>query len=355
MDIPSQMTAAVLHAPGDLRVERVRVPEPGEGQALVKVGACGVCGSDVPRVMTKGTYSFPLIPGHEFAGTVVALGPGTRGWKVGDQVAVFPLIPCGRCRMCEGGFYEMCESYDYLGSRSNGAFAEYVVAPVWNLLKLPKGVSLESAAMTEPAAVARHGLERVDIVQEDSVAIFGAGPIGLMLAQWSLAMEALPVFLIDVRADKIAAARRATQATCLNATQVDVLAEIRRLTRGAGVDLAVEAAGVPLTVTQCIQVVASNGDIVLLGNPSRDVTIAMADVSLILRKQLDIHGTWNSTYRNDKDIPDDWTATLRALARRDLNLEPLITHRYRLEQANEAFAMMVGNREFYNKVMFVFE
>jgi L-iditol 2-dehydrogenase len=333
----------VLHAPGDLRVERVPVPEPGEGQALVKVGACGVCGSDVPRVMTKGTYSFPLIPGHEFAGTVAALGPRTRGWELGDQVAVFPLIPCRRCRMCEGGWYEMCESYDYLGSRSDGAFAEYVVAPVWNLLKLPKGVSLESAAMTEPAAVARHGLERVGSVPEDSVAIFGAGPIGVMLAQWSL------------RADKIGAARRATQATCLNATQVDVLAEIRRLTQGVGVDLAVEAAGVPTTVTQCIQVVAPNGDIVLLGNPSKDVTIPMADVSLLLRKQLDLHGTWNSTYRNDKAIPDDWTATLEALARRDLNLEPLITHRYRLEQANEAFAMMVENREFYNKVMFVFD
>ncbi len=354
MSVPSEMTAAVLYAPCDLRVERVPVPQPAEGQVLIRVGACGVCGSDVPRVMTKGTYSFPLIPGHEFAGVVAAAGPHVHGWREGDRVAVFPLIPCRRCEMCAEQWYEMCESYDYLGSRSNGAFAEYVVAPAWNLLKLPKGVSLESAAMTEPAAVARHGLERVGIVPEDSVAIFGAGPIGVMLAQWAAAMGASPVFLIDVRADKIDAARLATTATCLDATQADVPAEIRRLTEGAGVDLAVEAAGVPATVAQCIQVAARGGDVVLLGNPSRDVTIPMADMSLVLRKQLDLHGTWNSSYRGDRSTEDDWTATLEAIAKRELALEPLITHRYRLDQANEAFAMMTSARDFYNKVLFTF-
>jgi L-iditol 2-dehydrogenase len=355
MPIPSEMTAAVLHAPGDLRVERVPVPQPGEGQALIRVGACGVCGSDVPRVMTKGTYSFPLIPGHEFAGTLAALGPGVRGWREGDRVTVFPLIPCRRCRMCEGGFYEMCMSYDYLGSRSHGAFAQYVVAPAWNLLKVPDEVSLEAAAMTEPAAVARHALKRSDIIEESSVAIFGAGPIGIMLAQWAAVSEASPVFLIDVRADRVRAARLATSATCLDATQTDVIAEILQRTGGAGVDLVIEAAGVPATVAQCLQAVISNGDIVLLGNPSRDVTLSMADLSQILRKQLDIHGTWNSTYRNDPDIPDDWTEALRAMACGDLSLEPLITHHYRIGQANEAFAMMTGGQEFYTKVMFIFE
>ncbi|MBM3471961.1 MAG: galactitol-1-phosphate 5-dehydrogenase [Armatimonadetes bacterium] len=354
MSVPSEMTAAVLHAPGDLRIERAPVPSPADGQVLVKVGACGVCGSDVPRVLTKGTYRFPLIPGHEFAGTVAALGKGVRGFREGEAVAVFPLIPCRKCEMCEGQWYEMCEDYDYLGSRSNGAFAEYVVAPAWNLLKVPKRVSMECAAMAEPAAVALHGLERGGIGPEDSVAIFGAGPIGITLAQWAVAKGASPVFLIDVRADRIEAARKATRATCLEATQTDVLAEICRLTENAGVDIAVEAAGVPVTVPQCIQVTARGGDIVLLGNPSQDVTIPMADVSLILRKQLDVHGTWNSSYRGD-NCEDDWTATLEAMAKGHLQLEPLITHRYRIEQANEAFAMMAENREFHNKVMFCFE
>jgi len=354
MTLPTEMTAAVLHAPGDLRVERVPVPSPAEGQVLVKVGACGVCGSDVPRVLTKGTYTFPLIPGHEFAGTVAALGKGVRGFREGEGVAVFPLIPCRKCEMCEGQWYEMCEDYDYLGSRSNGAFAEYVVAPAWNLLKLPKRVSLECAAMAEPAAVARHGLERVGVCPEDSVAIFGAGPIGVMLAQWASAMGASPVFLIDVRADRIEAARKATRATCLDATQTDVLAEVQRLTDNVGADVVVEAAGVPVTVPQCIRAAARGGDVVLLGNPSQDVTIPMADVSLILRKQLDIHGTWNSGYRGD-NCEDDWTATLEAMAKGHLTLEPLITHRYRIEQAKEAFAMMAASREFHNKVMFCFE
>jgi L-iditol 2-dehydrogenase len=346
------MIAAVLHAPGDLRVERVPVPEPAEGQVLVQVGACGVCGSDLPRVLTKGTYSFPLIPGHEFSGTIAALGPRVRGWREGDRVAVFPLIPCRQCEMCSVHWYEMCESYDYLGSRSNGAFAEYVVAPAWNLLRVPKGVSLDSAAMTEPAAVARHAVERVGVVPEDSVAVFGAGPIGVMVAQWVAAMDACPIFLVDVRADRLDASRFITMANELNAAEVDVVEEIRRQNDGAGVDLAVEAAGVPETVAQCIRATVQGGDIVLLGNPSRDVTIPLADVSLILRKQLDLHGTWNSSFRGDPGIEDDWTAALDAMAQGHLVLDSLVTHRYGFEQANEAFAMMAAGREFYNKVLF---
>lgn len=354
MDIPAEMTAAVLYAPGDLRVERVAVPEPGEGEALIRVGACGVCGSDVPRVMTKGTYRFPLIPGHEFAGTVAAVGRGVRGWNEGDRVAVFPLIPCRRCAMCEAQYYEMCEDYDYLGSRSNGAFAEYVVAPAWNLVRLPRQVSMEEAAMTEPAAVARHALGRGVVAVGDSVAIFGAGPIGLLLAQWAKAMGAAMVVVIDVRADKIEAAKQATEAVCLDASKVEVTEEVRRLSDGAGVDVAIEAAGVPETVRQCIQVTAPAGDVVLLGNPSRDVMLPMGEASLILRKQLDIHGSWNSSYLGD-GAEDDWTATLEAMARGHLRVEPLITHRYRIEQASEAFSMMSEGREFYNKVIFAFE
>jgi L-iditol 2-dehydrogenase len=256
--------------------------------------------------------------------------------------------------MCQSHLYEMCEDYDYLGSRSSGAFAEYVVAPAWNLLRVPRNVSLETAAMTEPAAVARHALERVGVVPEDGVAVFGAGPIGVMLAQWALAMGAKPVFLIDVRSDRIEAARRATSATCLDASEMDVLAEIRKLTEGYGTDIAIEAAGVPATVVQCIQVAARGGDVILLGNPSRDVTLPQADVSLILRKQLDLHGSWNSTFRGN-DADDDWTAALEAMARRELLLEPLITHRYRFDQAPEAFAMLAEGRELANKVLFMAE
>ena len=184
------MHALVLHAVGDLRYESVPRPQAGAGDALVRVRFCGVCGSDIPRCFTKGTYHFPTICGHEFAGVIESLGDEASGFAAGDRVAVFPLLWCGRCAACETGKYGQCEDYDYLGSRSDGGFAEYVVAPIKNLLRVPDNVSLEEASMTEPAAVALHSARRAKVRLGDSVAIFGAGPIGLMTAQWAREMGA---------------------------------------------------------------------------------------------------------------------------------------------------------------------
>jgi L-iditol 2-dehydrogenase len=357
MDIPDEMTAAVLHAAGDLRVERVPVPWPGPKDVLIRVGACGICGSDVPRVMTKGTYSFPLIPGHEFAGTIVRKGPRVKRFELGQRVTVFPLLPCGECHWCKRDAYQLCDNYDYLGSRSNGAFAEYVTAPQRNLVRVPDAVPLECAAMTEPATVARHALKRTRHKLE-TVAIFGSGPIGVIAAQWVTFGEfgAERAWLVDIREDKLDVARKLTEAECINASQTDPVARIREATGGLGVDLALEAAGVPMTARQCIEVATKQGDVIFMGNPSADVTIPQDEFSQILRKELHLHGTWNSWFVGGRR--DDWGAVLMSMALADLdglNVEPLITHRYRIEQANEAFAMMAENREFYNKVMFVFD
>jgi len=361
MDIPDEMTAAVLHAPGDLRVERVPVPRPGREAVLIKVGACGICGSDVPRVMTKGTYSFPLIPGHEFAGTVAALGEGVTDWREGDRVAVFPLIPCRECEWCtEDGDWHICDNYDYLGSRSNGAFAEYVLAPAWNLVRVPDGVPMDCAAMAEPAAVAFHAFHGAWGWPPLSTVIFGSGAIGIILAQWVEIerqecgdQEPWPLWIVDVREDRLEVARSVTSAEGVNASRVDAARHIRAATNGRGVDCAYEAAGVAATVRQCIEVTAKFGSVVLMGNQAADVTVPVDLFSQILRKELHISGTWNSSFGPSED--DDWSTSLGEMASRRLKLEPLITHRYRIEQANEAFAMMAENREFYNKVMFEFE
>jgi len=355
MLLPPEMTAAVLHAPGDLRIEQVPVPQPGPSEVLIKVFACGICGSDVPRVLTKGTYRFPLIPGHEFAGTIVAKGPRVKRLDVGQRVTAFPLLPCRECEWCKRGAFEMCDDYDYLGSRSNGAFAEYVAVPQWNLVEIPLGVPIECAAMTEPAAVARHALRQPGgKAKLKTAAIFGAGPIGIMAAQWTetRAFTIDRCWLVDIREDKLEVARRLTQARCVNAAEVDPV-EVIREESGGGVDLALEAAGVPVTARQCVQAARKWGHVVFMGNPSADLTIPQAEFSQVLRKQLRLYGTWNSFFDCGKH--DDWWAVLMAMAIGGLDLEPLITHRFRLRQANEAFALMSANREFYNKVMFVFD
>ncbi|MCY3021591.1 MAG: alcohol dehydrogenase catalytic domain-containing protein, partial [Planctomycetota bacterium] len=137
------MQALVLHAVGDLRVERVPRKQPRAGEVLVRVAFCGVCGSDLPRLFIRGTYRFPTVCGHELAGTVAECGEGVTGLPLGEKVTLFPLLWCGHCAACEHGHYARCINYDYLGSRSDGGFAEYVVAPRRNILPLPPNVSPE--------------------------------------------------------------------------------------------------------------------------------------------------------------------------------------------------------------------
>lgn len=175
------MKAYLLKNIGEFEYREVKEPVCGENEVIVKVMAAGICGSDIPRIYTTGAYSYPLIPGHEFSGIVSEAGQKVDKKWLGKRVGVFPLIPCGKCRSCKTGRYELCRNYGYLGSRSHGGFAEYVKVPSWNLLELPLNVSFEQAAMLEPMAVAVHAMRRSGILKGDSVAICGLGTIGLLL------------------------------------------------------------------------------------------------------------------------------------------------------------------------------
>jgi len=347
------MKAAVLHAVGDLRYEDIPTPEIAVGEVLIKVRAAGVCGSDIPRVMKKGTYSFPLVPGHEFAGAVVKIGDHTSGsFSVGDRVAVFPLIPCRKCAYCQIGEYAQCDNYDYLGSRRDGGFAEYVAAPADNLVPMPDGVDFNCAAMTEPASVALHALRRTGVDTGDSVAILGAGPIGIILAQWARSCGAGRVFLADIVDEKLDVARKLGFTDCVNAAHEDTVKRIVEETGGRGADICVEAAGTAITLEQSLRIVRKLGKVILMGNVSGDVLIPERTASAILRGQLTIYGTWNSSFTA---VPkNEWQTALQFMASGRLDLKPLITHRFRLDQVDDAFDMMYNRREFFNKVMFVF-
>lgn len=345
------MHALVLHAVGDARYEDIAAPSPGPNEVRVRIGFCGVCGSDIPRTFVKGTYSFPTVCGHEFAGTVEQVGEDVADWRPGDRVAVFPLIWCGKCPACEQGKYVMCHDYDYLGSRSDGAFAEYVVAPQQNLMRVPEGVSLEEAAMTEPAAVALHAVKRAGgQLLGQTVAVFGAGPIGLMVAQWCRAMGASRVLVFDIRPDALAMARGLGFDQAFDSREHDAIAKVNELTGGEGAHVAIDAAGVPITLVQALTITRRSGRCVVLGNPAGDVTLPAALISQLMRREVDIVGTWNSDYSacgND----DDWRTVLAAMADGTLGLKPLITHRVPLARAFDALTMMKDNTEFFGKVL----
>jgi L-iditol 2-dehydrogenase len=344
------MLAQVLYAVGDLRYEAVPRPEPGPGQVLVRVAFCGVCGSDIPRTFVKGTYTFPTIIGHEFSGTVERCGPDVAGLSPGQPVAVFPLIWCGQCPACEQGRYAQCADYDYLGSRSDGAFAQYVVAPRQNLLPVPAGVSLAAAAMTEPAAVALHAVRRAGPVVGQAVTIFGAGPIGLMAAQGARIMGAGQVLLFDIVLEKLEMARSLGFPLAFDSRSVDPVEVVGQETAGQGAHVCIEAAGVPPTMLQALAAARRGGRVVLLGNPVADVTLPAPLISQLMRREVAVLGTWNSDFSatgND----DDWRTVLHAMAAGQLQVEPLITHRIPLAATFKALQMMRDQSAFYAKVL----
>lgn len=328
------MKAAVLHAVSNLRYEDVAFPTVGEGEVLLKVMAAGVCGSDIPRVFTKGTYHFPTIPGHEFAGQIVESDDPSL---IGRKAAVFPLLPCRKCAACQVGEYVKCADYDYYGSRRDGAFAEYLAVDKRNLVLLDDKISYAEASLMEPAAVARAAIRRMQITLGDTVVIFGAGPIGLLAAQWAKKAGAGLVRVVDISEEKLAFARKFGF-------------EAYDSARDGACQCALEGTGVSAAINNAIKALAPNGRLVLMGNPFGDMTIDKGMYSEILRREITMCGTWNSSYN---DRINDWQAVAAAMAEGDMLFEPLITHRFTLDQCNKALEMMRDKTEFFTKVTFV--
>ncbi len=351
MTTETTMNALVLHAVGDARFEKIPKPVPAAGEVLVRVDFCGVCGSDIPRTFVKGTYHFPTVCGHEFAGTVEACGEEVSDYKPGDRVVVFPLLWCGKCASCELGNYVQCSDYDYYGSRRDGAFAEYVAVPPKNLVAVPEGVSMEAASMTEPAAVALHALQRAggSFIGE-TVVVFGAGPIGLMAAQWARMMGAARVIVFDLIGEKLEMAERLGFELVLNVRDCDPVEKVNEVTGGHGAEVCIEAAGVPVTLCQAIAAARVAGRVVIMGNPSADVTLPAPLISQAMRRELDILGTWNSSF-SAAGNNDDWRAVLAAVARDAIDLDSLVSHRVPLPQAFDALKMMNDRSEFFAKVL----
>lgn len=334
------MRAAVLHAPGDLRIEEHETSPPGGGEVQIGVRACGICGSDIDRIMKSGTYRFPLIPGHEFSGEVVACGKGVTNFARGDRVIAAPLMPCFQCDMCQGGYFGQCERYDFLGSRSDGAFAQYVNAPARNVLKLDDRISFREAAMIEPAAVTLHGLMKA-VAPGDCVAVLGCGAIGLFAVQLARLMGAGRIIAADIDGGKLELAKELGADDTVDCTTCDAVTEIRRMTGGA--DTAVETAGSPITQEQCLRAVKKQGKVLYIGTAHKDVILPAASLEAVIRGEIRIFGAWNSY---SAPFPGtEWRSVMRYIAQGGLNAGRMISHVERLENLPLLIKSM-ANREF---------
>lgn len=345
------MKAWVLHGVDDIRYEETARPQPADGEVLLRVQAAGICGSDIPRIYKTGAHTHPLIPGHEFSGIVEQIGASADpGWE-GKRVGVFPLIPCGKCISCRKRQYELCRNYSYLGSRRNGGFAEYVLVPEWNLIELPEDVSFVDAAMLEPMAVAVHAMRRVQFHDDETVAVCGLGTIGMFLMMFLIEAGIRNIVAVGNKAFQRHLACRLGldgQFYC-DSRERDAADWVRERTNGTGADIVFECVGRNETFAQAVRLAAPSGQVCLVGNPYSDMALDKSAYWKILRDQLVITGTWNSSYIHNPY--DDWHYVLDRLSRKRIPPERMVTHRLPMEELEHGLHIMRDKTEDYIKIM----
>lgn len=341
------MRAVVLDAPNSLIVTELPEPERvGKRPVLVRVGAVGVCGSDVLRYGRGKAYHYPLVLGHEFSAVVEEVPDGSH-LRPGDRVAVFPLLPSEDDPMTAVGEYALASDYDYFGSRRNGGLEERLWVPESNLFKVPAGTPLAHAAMVEPAAVALHAMRKLEIPAHATALVVGAGPIGALAAQWLRILGCSRVLVADVddrKLDLMAGLGFDTIDATLGTVETAL-----ECTGGRGPDIVVEATGSPAALVQGIRAAAPLGQVMLLGDLSGDLVLEQAVVSSILRRELRLYGTWNA--RVTPIGHSDWDMVIHHLGR-DLEVDRLISHVRPLDAAPETFEQLLNRDIWYNKVIF---
>lgn len=326
------MQAARFYGGKDIRVETIADPCPGPGEALVRVRAAGICGSDLHgyRRGEAGTAA-ARTPGHELAGEVIALGEGAKGLATGQRVGVEPLVGCGVCRFCRSGAYHLCPHLEHIGGARPGAFAELTVAPVDRLYPLPDGISFDEASLLDVFAVAVHALTCVPVQPAERVAVIGTGAIGLSIAQAAAAAGAA-VAVIGRRPQPLRVAAETAGALGVDASRQEPVAAIRDWSQGLGADVVFEAVGgAGGTLDLALQLAAPRGRVGVVGSFQAP---QMLDVRIGYRRELTLQGVWSYAHRGSQP---EFAIALDMLARGQFRAGPLITHRYPLEQIAEAF------------------
>jgi len=278
------MKALMLNAYHQLDYQDAPDPAVAGDEVLIEVRACGICGSDVHGLDgSTGRRQPPLIMGHEAAGVIAAVGPGVRGWAVGDRVTFDSTIYCGACAFCRAGRINLCNDRRVLGVscgayRQHGAFATYVAVPQRILYRLPDGLSFERAAMVEPLSIAFHGVHRARIALDDTAVVVGAGMIGLLVIQLLRAAGCGQIIAVDVDDNRLETARRLGATATLRSDRDDVPAAVRDQTAGRGADVSFEVVGVAATVRLAIDAARKGAQVVLIGNVAPQVDLPLQSV-----------------------------------------------------------------------------
>lgn len=341
------MIAAFLTGPKCIEIRKVPVPKLDDDRILIRVKAVGVCGSDVHYYehgrMGPFAPSEPLVLGHESAGEVVECGKVVKGFSPGERVALEPGIPCGGCEMCKRGRYNLCSSVYFMGSAPNqhGAFREYLTWDPRMAYKLPPNVSFEEGALLEPLAAASYAVRLGGVMPGHTVAVFGCGPIGLLIARMACVAGAAQVLVTDVEPSRLAIAPRYGASHAVDARSSDFLEVIQSITGGTGADVVFEAAGSPASHQKSIDAAARGGTIVFVG--------WLVDAALALN--LHTMGTKELTVRGMFRYRNVYPEAIRLLSAGMVDLEGLITGRFPLEQLIDALCQALDRRPGTLKIM----
>lgn len=349
------MLAAVLDRPNSpLRIEEIPVPEPRAGEVLVRVSACGVCHTDLHVMKAEVAFPMPAVMGHEISGTVAALGPGVAGPPVGTRVVSAFIMPCGTCAACGAGRDDLCDNffamnrlkgtlYDGtsrlrrhdgtpLAMYSMAGLAEYSVVPATDVFELPDRLPLEESAVLGCAIFTAYGAVRhgADLRGGERIAVVAVGGVGINIIQIAHAFGASQVIAVDVRDDKLDAARRLGATHVVNAGAADAVARVREVTDGRGVDVAFEALGLPQTFIQSFEMIRDGGRMVAVGiAPGK--TAAPVEITRLVRRELRIIGSYGARTRSD--MPE----IVRLAAAGIFRPETMVTQRFALKEADAAY------------------
>ena len=330
-----KMKAAMLYGVKDLRIEDVEVPKVGAGEVLVKVKAATTCGTDL-KIFQRGyvekVIKLPTIFGHEWAGEVAKVGERLEWPEKGMRVRAGNSAPCLHCKMCQKGKYNLCENMIWLW----GAYAEYIKVParmvLVNMQEIPQHVSYEEAAITEPLACVLHGVEETRVKLGDTVAIIGAGPIGLLHLLTVKKIGAEKTLIIDLVDERLNFAEKLGADETINAERENVEEKVRQLTGGYGADIVVEAIGLPATWEQALKLVRKGGTVLEFGGcpPGTEIKV---NTELLHYGEVTVLGTFHAT-------PLHFRKALNLIASGTTNVKPLITRKMGLQNLITAFEIL---------------
>lgn len=340
------MKALVLKEYRRFAIEDFPVPTIKADEVLVRVRACGICGSDVHGMDgSSGRRIPPIIMGHEAAGMIAEVGSAVADWKKGDRVTFDSTVSCGECWYCRRGEVNLCENRRVLGVscgeyRRHGAFAEYIAVPARILYRLPDNLSFEQAAMVEAVSVAVHAVERTPLALNAAVVVVGTGMIGLLVVQVLRARGCGKIIAIDLEKEKLKLASKFGATHAIEAGEADLQEKVRALTSGRGADAAFEVVGLPATVKTAIESVRKGGSITLVGNLKPQVELPLQSV---VTRELTLIGTCASA--------GEYPACLELIASGKVNVTEFISATPPLEEGAKWFERLYAGEKGLMKVL----